>query len=71
MAEQVVVRKAALGALLDDMENLVDDMEVLLDSSTRRVLDRRLRDVKRRRVRWLTVDDYRALMRKKGVHARL
>lgn len=64
MAQQVMVRKQALRALLDDFEDLVEDVE-LAESGSLQILQRRLQDVKEGRVKGLTERDLADYLRKR------
>lgn len=67
--ETVNVSKDILNHMISDIEHLIDDIEMIVDRRSMKIIDKRLTDVKKGRVRCLSEGDFKEFMRKEGIDA--
>ena len=67
--QQVTIPKEVLAHLVSDIEHLIDDIEAMLDPETMKIVDKRLEDVKKGRIKAFSEEDFHTLLQKDGLDA--
>ena len=70
VSEDIMVPKKVFECLVEDFEHLLEDFEVIAEQKSVKTIERRLKDVKEKKIKGLTEKDFADFLRKEGVNAR-